>query len=183
MLSTSIDGGGVRGYASLLILQRLMDSIREIEVAHPEGDHSPDMEERPEKPFSREKLSHTEPHKKARKLSEKSVHIVIKRRPQKATSQDEDFCWKRASKPSSVAFSDGAFSNDTVDDTASSTSTSASYTISRAVSSQSSATEWTTQDDVTLPGFAVDNKAAFSEQKDFLPSDYFDTIVGTSTGG
>lgn len=184
MLIANIDGSGIRGYASLLILERLMDSIREIEVAYPEGDHCSDMK-RPGKLFSREKLAHSEPCKKAPKLSEERMRILIKQKLQKATSQEEDFCWRKTSKPSSAGFSDAAsFYNDTVDDTASSESTSASYTISRGVSSQSSATEWTNQDDVTLLGLGVDNKAAFPEQKDnFLPSDYFDTIVGTSTGG
>jgi hypothetical protein len=184
MLTANIDGGGIRGYASLLILERLMDSIREIEVAHPEGDHCSDLK-RPEKLFSREKLAHSEPCKKARKLSEEAMCILIKQKLQKATSQEKDFCWRKASKPSSVGFSDAAsFYTDTVDGTASSASTSASYTMSRGMSSQSSATEWTNQDDVTLLGLGVNNKAAFPEQRDnFLPSDYFDTIVGTSTGG
>lgn len=185
MLITNIDGGGMRGYASLLILQTLMDSIREIEVANPEVDHSADTK-RQEKPFSRENFSHGEPRKKTRKISEERMCIFINEKLRKETSpEEEDLCLGKAVKPSSLAFSDGdSFSNDTVDDTASSIDTSSSCTISRGMSSESSATEWSNRDDVTMPGVGVDNNSAFPEQKDdFIPSDYFETIVGTSTGG
>jgi hypothetical protein len=48
-----LDGGGVRGYSSLLILQKLMEIIKDIEVDHSDGSATSSYHPEPyREPFS-----------------------------------------------------------------------------------------------------------------------------------